>query len=670
MLIMALFAVPAFAATDLDFAIHDGQIENHFFRQGQVAAHVALSGGVRPNLIIAFPAGNTGAYAEFSGLSEFILNPSVKKAGNGVRAIIKTVSKVKTLRFENFVLGNIRHIRNYEGVEKKKPSEINETATLSDPQTLKLERALTPEHRYSMTIQTIGAGQTFKKSKDGHWQIEQKKPSQIEFAVTAETSEPPLTPFSAEQILKPDVLKVMDPLAVLRLEFLSYHEKFLAGSWRYLNFFFRDTALSTRLMFEALQPEAVEAALMSIFERMNEMGELAHEEALSDFAYYLSAQKGEGSFLPVLDFKMIDNDFMLAPLVLRYFNSVKPERAKQFLERKLASGKTIRRSLRVNLVHVLDQAAKFTAEPIAKNLVRFKNGEVVGQWRDSEFAFLKEPAVAPFDVNVALVPSALAAASEFFNSDLYGLRESENGKRATESHKVWSEKAGGFFQMEVPPNQAKALASKFARSLKIKVPLVNLKQPIKYFAIGLKGNGEPIPVMNSDEAAYLVFGRPTEQQLNEIADRVLLPFPYGLSSSVGILISNTAFADAKTQKFYTRDHYHGLLVWGREQAMFALGLEEQLKRSELSAETHQKLETAQAAVWDAIQKTQAYQSRELWTWRTKNGQMTHIPYGQTASHHTSANPIQLWSEAGVVVRALHEMKTSPSRVAVSRVNAN
>jgi hypothetical protein len=664
-LIMALFAaLPAFAATDLDFAIRDGQIENHFFRQGRIAAHVALSGGVRPNLIIAFPAGNTGVYAEFSGLDKMTLDPAVKKAGNGVRAVVKTAAKMKTLRFENFVLGNIRHIRDYEGAEKRKPSEINETATLSDPQTLKLERVLTPEHRYSMTVQALGAGQIFKKGKDGHWRIEQKKPSPIEFAVTAETSEPPLTPFSAEQLLKPDVLKAMDPLAVFRLQFLSYREKFLAGSWRYLNFFFRDTALSTRLMFEALQPEAVETALTSIFERMNDKGELAHEEALSDFAYYLSGQKGEGSFLPVLDFKMIDNDFMLAPLVLRYFNSVEPERAKRFLERKLAGGKTIRRSLRVNLVHVLDEAAKFTAEPVARNLVRFKNGEVVGQWRDSEFAFLKEPAVAPFDVNVALVPSALAAASEFFNSDRYGLHESENGRRAAESLKVWSEKAAGLFQMEVPAAKARILAVKFSRSLKIKAPRVDLKQPIKYFAIGLKSNGEPIPVMNSDEAAYLVFGRPTEQQLNEIADRVLLPFPYGLSSSVGILISNTAFADAKTQKFYTRDHYHGLLVWGREQAMFALGLEEQLKRTELSAGTHKKLEEAQAAVWDAIRKTQAYQSRELWTWRAKNGRMMHVPYGQTASHHTSANPIQLWSEAGVVIRTLHEMKTSPSRVAV------
>lgn len=662
---MALFARAAFAATDLDFKIQDGLIENRFFRDGMVSAHVAVNSGFRPNAVIAFPAGNTGAYAEFVGEHKFTLEPSIKKISssnmNGVRIVLKTSSQ--SLKFDTFVLGNIRHIRNYEGNEKKKPSEIVESAKLVDPQTLRLERELSPAHRYILTLQTLKAGQIFKKDENGKWRIEQSGDQPIEFSMTAETSEPLLTPMSADQLLKPEVAKAMGPVAVNRLEFLSYQEKFMAGSWRYLNFFFRDTALSMRLMFDALQPEAVEAALASIFERMNEKGELAHEEALTDFAYYLTQQKGTGSFLPVLDFKMIDNDFMLAPLMLRYLNSVKADRAKTFLEHKLSSGRTIRQSLRINLVHVLDQTAKFTEQPKAAHLIRFKDGETVGQWRDSEYAFLKETAIAPFDVNVALVPSALAAAQEFFTKDNYGLKESENGKRAEKSFSVWSEKAAPIFQIEVPAKKAKAAAAQLAKELKIKLPQFNPKEPLKFFAIGLKGNGKPIPVMHSDEAAYLLFGKTTEKQLSEIADRVLMPFPFGLMSTVGILIANSAFADQKVKKHYTPDHYHGLLVWGREQAMFALGFEEQLKRTELDPEVRKKLVQAQAAVWGAIQRTIPFQSTELWTWVPKNGEMVHAPYGQTASHHTAANPIQLWSEAGAVLRALHDLKAGASRVA-------
>lgn len=665
LLAMAVFARAAFAAADLDFTIRDGLIDNHFFRDGMISAHVAVNSGFRPNVIIAFPAGNTGGYVEFSGKHKFILEPSIRKVSNGnmsgVRAIVK--AGAKTLRFENFVIGNIRHIRNYEGVEKLKPSEIVESTKLVDPQTLKLERELSPAHRYAFTLQTLKAGQHFRKDQDGHWRIENSGDQQVELALTAETSEPLLTPMPVEQLLKAEVAKAMGPVAVNRLEFLSYKEKFLAGSWRYLNFFFRDTALSMRLMFDALQPEAVEAALASIFERMNDKGEIAHEEALTDFAYYLTQKSGTGSFLPVLDFKMIDNDFMLAPLTLRYLKSVTAERAKAFLERKLVSGRTIRQSLRNNLVYVLDQASKFSEDPVAKNLIRFKEGETVGQWRDSEHAFLKETSIAPFDVNVALVPSALAAAQDFFSNEHFGLKESENGTRARTAAGVWSEKAASYFQMEIGAAKAKKAADKMAKELKVRSPKFKLAQPVRYFAIGLKSNGDPINVMSSDEAAYLLFGKPTEKQLTDIADRVLMPFPFGLMSSVGILIANSAFADTKTKKFYTPDHYHGLLVWGREQAMFALGLEEQLKRAELDPAVRKKLVQAQAAVWAAIQRTIPFQSTELWTWVPRNGQMVHAPYGQTASHHTSANPIQLWSEAGAVLRALHDIKSGPSRVA-------
>ena len=64
------------------------------------------------------------------------------------------------------------------------------------------------------------------------------------------------------------------------LRFLSYREKFLAGSWRFNTYFGRDTLMSLRLLMPALQPPAIEAGLNSVLARLADDGEVAHEEGI------------------------------------------------------------------------------------------------------------------------------------------------------------------------------------------------------------------------------------------------------------------------------------------------------------------------------------------------------------------------------------------------------
>src|ERR1043165_6426508 len=49
----------------LAFEVDDGDIRNYFFQQGPVSAHVLASSGTTPGLIVASPAGNTGAAVWF-----------------------------------------------------------------------------------------------------------------------------------------------------------------------------------------------------------------------------------------------------------------------------------------------------------------------------------------------------------------------------------------------------------------------------------------------------------------------------------------------------------------------------------------------------------------------------------------------------------------------------
>ena len=103
------------------------------------------------------------------------------------------------------------------------------------------------------------------------------------------------------------------------LTFLSYKEKFLAGSWRFNTYFGRDTLMSVRLLMPVLAPEAVEAGLGAVLTRLSPKGEVAHEEDIGEFAIldHLRAS-GEKSDAPAFNYNMIDGNFMLAPVAAQW----------------------------------------------------------------------------------------------------------------------------------------------------------------------------------------------------------------------------------------------------------------------------------------------------------------------------------------------------------------
>ncbi|GAA3267320.1 hypothetical protein GCM10020258_37420 [Sphingomonas yabuuchiae] len=139
------------------------------------------------------------------------------------------------------------------------------------------------------------------------------KDGRIRFAVMALTGETPLTPRGGTDLLNAKAQP--DQGARNALTFLSYAEKFLAGSWRFDTYFGRDTLMSVRLLMPALQPEAVETGLSSVLARLSPQGEVAHEEDIGEFAI-LDHRKADGSLsdAPVYNYNMVDSDYMLAPV--------------------------------------------------------------------------------------------------------------------------------------------------------------------------------------------------------------------------------------------------------------------------------------------------------------------------------------------------------------------
>src|SRR5690606_23081260 len=161
------------------------------------------------------------------------------------------------------------------------------------------------------------------------------------------------------------------------------------------------------------------------FDYTIEVGDVSHEEELGDYAGWkneMENPKPANIRQPRYDYKMIDDDFLLAPVLVEYFEKLRDEAEtpddadaaiEAFRARMRPDGKTFKEAIEANLQLVLDRARPFADDPAAPadkkdKLVAFKNTVSVGQWRDSDMgiAFGRYA----FDVNAALVPAALECA--------------------------------------------------------------------------------------------------------------------------------------------------------------------------------------------------------------------------------------------------------------------
>ena len=305
---MLYLATAAAVAEPLRFSLPEGGMQNEFYRDGPVAAHLVLRPGPEPRVVVAFPAGNSGAAVWFDAEGgPFAWNPDVAiepasrtvEGGTlrGISAVLRAAGGAITVR--DVVTGSIRVIREADdGLEP--PPATSAEPRRADRGVTWLRRRIDGAPGYQLSIDVLrghmtgGDGEAITLHPDAR--------GEIELRVTALTGEPPLTPLPADELVDEGA----EPDARLRriLAYLSYREKLLAGSWQFATYFGRDTLMSLALLAPVAEPELVEAGLGAVLERLNGAGEVAHEEAVGEFALL-----GRG---PALDYKMIDDDFMLA----------------------------------------------------------------------------------------------------------------------------------------------------------------------------------------------------------------------------------------------------------------------------------------------------------------------------------------------------------------------
>ncbi|MGD8357221.1 MAG: hypothetical protein PVG42_04115 [Lysobacterales bacterium] len=632
-------AVGSAQAQPLRFSITEGMSENLFLLDGPVAGHLVLTSGQKPRLIAALPAGNSGAGLFFQQLDEptnwsttapltAVQEPTDGLMLRGFQ--IDLAVDAQTLAVGRVDVGSLRFVR--KAVDMGSVAERPPIVTDAGGNEVRWARGRADgKSRYVLAIEVLN-GRVEPLGGDSVRFVADT--GDLRLRLTALTGDAPLTPIDPGNLLMPGIAK--DERLEHALRFLAYREKLLAGSWRFLTYFGRDTLLSLELLMPVLGAEAIEAGLGSVIERVNPAGEVAHEEEIGELAV-LHNQKASGRAVdtPVFDYAMVDDNLMLLPVLAGYLARLDGAAARAFLGRGTADGRTYREVLALNAGLVLEAARPFAADPAPAHLVGLKPGQVHGNWRDSEEGLARGR--YPYDVNVELMPAALRALAAL---NRRGLVEGD-AEAADALAAVWQREAVKPFLVTVPAEVAPKAVSAYAQRLGVPAPPTD--GAVTFAALSLDAGGRPIPVQHSDGGFGLMFGSPDRLALDRALDLIERPFPDGLMSPVGLMVANPVFADDATQAIVDRSHYHGTVVWSWQQAMWVTGLRRQQARTDLAPPLKARLRAVECRLWQAIDATADVRNSELWSWEFRDGTWRVAPFGQRAGDVTESNAVQLWS---------------------------
>lgn len=649
------------SAERLAFDVSEGPNLNSFLREGPVAAHLLLRSGLDPRILIAFPAGNSGVGLWFShgtapvnwaliGRPQPLIDKDERGRPLYGMSAEASVNGATDLNIKQAVLSSVRVLRDYQALGTF-PAEVATTATIQGSTITWARDRLDGAAGYRLSVQiTHGALRAghFTSGSDG----------KIGLKITALCGETPLTPLGGKHLLNDRAQA--DVAARNALAFLSYKEKFLAGSWRFNTYFGRDTLMSVRLLMPALTPEAVDAGLGAVLTRLSPQGEVAHEEDIGEFAILDHLRAGGGkSDAPTFNYNMIDATFMLAPVVAQWLLDDERGRAQSASFLKRADGRGDRpRAMGADLVDnfkfVLRAATKFADQPLASNLVALKSGSDAGQWRDSNDGL--GGGRIPYDVNAVFVPAALEAISRFYAGGLLDSYLDNTDRvlfaRAAAFAEVWRAKSGPLFDVSVSNAAARKDIRDYAAVLKVPDNAALLDDaPVSFHALSLTADAKVIPILHSDEGFAMLLGKPDPATLDRDVTALMRPFPAGLLTPVGVVVANPVYATPDIQARLTRSAYHGTVIWSWQQAVLAAGLRRQLGRPNLAPSSRARLRMAETRLWNAIRAAHSMRNSELWSWNFADGRFGVAPFGASAGDADESNAAQLWSTVYLAIPA-------------------
>ncbi|KAJ4330686.1 hypothetical protein N0V87_009796 [Didymella glomerata] len=656
---------------------------------------------IGPRLLIAWPAGNSGlvVYFEPTNGVNGTLTPSLANSSstgetldpiyepaegsNPVVGISGSINFNVPATLTVAVLGSIRTVRDFaEGPSILDPSvqggirysRVDDSATINrtwfdnvtttvlDFTPLNGSQPVNLDQSSSNTTLRFGAGTYRFNASFNYPHLEQLNQTEV------------LNTQSADLIQQ-------QPDQTTSLAFLSYEDKLLAGTWRFLTYFGRDSMISMLLMQTVLsdgESGAIEAVIGAVLERINRTdGTVCHEEVIGDYATYLNLKDNITSTEPRCDYKMVDTDYFLPIALQNYFVDTETGRNRSgaffnttatFLREN--DGLTYEMLAEITVQKIMNATAAFAAPggQIMDNLIHLRDNEPVGEWRDSNNGL--GGGRIPYDVNAALVPAGLRAIAALSRAGYFANHPEWNGT-ADRYAQIWEDSTLQFFKVSVPQPEAVSLVESYVMDSNLSVPTNagNITGDVVYYGVALHGNIAPpnnasssvVPLMNTDDCFRHFLLNTTNQEqlsafLSQTADHILHPFPVGLASDVGLFVANPAYSgNTSFAAKFTRGDYHGTVVWGWQLAMMGAGLGRQLGRCDnddvpdfcKDKMLYQKVLSAYDHLWDLIEANSGQLSSEVWSWNYNDGYKA-TPLGTFVP--TESNIRQLWSLTFLAIR--------------------
>jgi hypothetical protein len=387
-LISIMNPTPKPTSEELKIFIDGDDFYNHFYGNKETNVHVVVSKNTtNPRLIYALPAGNEAFLILFESevKTKFIFNnKTFLPIKNGVEneMIIMNDLKIKAIlmgRFEemNLIIFSARTVRHYIQTNQLLFPEMKNQIQIPNKKELIFQRIqLNGKDEMKIKFQVYSNLEILKRGEDYYFERINKLESGS-FKISISTTKKTLNRISRRELLKNPMDQQRE--AELGLSFLSYKEKLLAGSWRFNTYFGRDTLMSLEMLMPILTANVIESSLESVLTKVNNEGSVAHEEEIDDFSDWIHKMNNRTNMygVPIYDYKMIDDDYMLLPVLKNYlFNFVESkENAQIFFQRN-------KNFISKNIQFILKNTRPFYQNPIISNLIHIKH-QTVGNWRDS-----------------------------------------------------------------------------------------------------------------------------------------------------------------------------------------------------------------------------------------------------------------------------------------------
>ena len=532
-----------------DYFIKEGLSENFFIHRENLSAHIVTSNFPMARILACFPDENSGIALMFdskmpenNGISiSFSSLPSISVQGKKRGVFFSVRTDKQKMIITNICLDSIRFIRSLkypggvEDVMKHRKEFLHltglpeegflypsfESIMENGRRTLNFHR-MTPDEKNNFFCSISVDSEEMDLDADGERVVfSSLKGKSIEFQVYAGMDFAPLTPYMPGEILNNRAekflrhLKKNNPDSYVRhkknldsLAFLSYREKFLAGSWRFLTYFGRDTMMSLMMLKDCINTEVYESGIQSVLDRLSQSGAVAHEEDTGCWAMdfhigeYVRLMKDSdekksaikkpfcreetvGGNLwrnlssPVFDYKMVDDDFML-PLMVDYFTNdedITQQQKKDFFNRINDRDERNIVTLLRNFNYIISKTEKYSETGDPAFLIKINDGIEVGDWRDSGAGL--GWGRYPGSINVSLVRNSLKAIKRIMESgiccseELTGISNKYNLKNLSiilknpdilKKHiESWKE-AGKHFVVKLSPEEVKTRITHYLKT--------------------------------------------------------------------------------------------------------------------------------------------------------------------------------------------------------------